>query len=382
MKIKILILMLVLLVGGLGFLSVSAQSVDLSGYCANNLTLRVDEAAAQACAALAQQEGQSLGLNITCTVKKAIFPGAPDQSLLSTGHMAVDASGTMYFLTPSCSVNGEDGYAAYGLAGFIGLDGQIYSETGWDTLRTNLSSVGYAQTYTPNVPADSAAAKKTTTTTTTSTSVTGESASAYKGNSSVSSLSSLLAKMVANAKSILNAIQASNSASLKGEQASAPISPTYNPTPAGSPSPSSSTNLPSNPVTSSSLGCGGGNCTAWAISNSVNLSGSCASRITLRTNEAAAQACAALAQKEGQALGFNITCDVKKAIFPGAPSQSVLSTGQLAVDASGTMYFLTPSCSVNGEDGYAAYGLAGFTEVGQVYSDTGWDTLSSNLYHW
>ena len=81
----------------------------------------------------------------------------------------------------------------------------------------------------------------------------------------------------------------------------------------------------------------------------------------------AAKTCAALAQSQGAALGYNISCGASKVTLPGSPP--------------GADYYISSICTVNGSAGHGAYMLAGFDPgtSGYVGVNSGWKILETEL---
>jgi hypothetical protein len=89
----------------------------------------------------------------------------------------------------------------------------------------------------------------------------------------------------------------------------------------------------------------------------------------LRYDQAAAQACAALAEAQGRALGYNISCSVDS------------NPEQVGVNGNPTGPVLTSfngSCTINGQTGFSPETLAGYTGSGAGYSNPFY--LSGNAY--
>lgn len=94
------------------------------------------------------------------------------------------------------------------------------------------------------------------------------------------------------------------------------------------------------------------------------------------TNYIDAQVCASLAQTEGAALGYNISCKVNINFLPGINP------------ATGLSYYLDPTCTVNGQPNHSAVLLAGY-EAGPTTSSNpnthsgnvgpGWSILATEL---
>lgn len=94
------------------------------------------------------------------------------------------------------------------------------------------------------------------------------------------------------------------------------------------------------------------------------------------TDAAASQACASLAESQGSALGYTITCTSKQVGFPFDDPNT------------GLRYYFDATCTVNGYDGNAAQLLAGYegftgTVNGHYLTwsgnNPGWDVLAANL---
>src|SRR3989344_5235358 len=81
----------------------------------------------------------------------------------------------------------------------------------------------------------------------------------------------------------------------------------------------------------------------------------------------AAKTCAALAQSQGAALGYNISCGASKVTLPGS--------------TPGADYYISSICTVNGSAGHGAYMLAGFDPgtSGYVGVNSGWKILETEL---
>ena len=84
-------------------------------------------------------------------------------------------------------------------------------------------------------------------------------------------------------------------------------------------------------------------------------------------NLEAAKTCAALAQSQGTALGYNISCSASKITLPG--------------NTPGADYYISSTCTVNGSAGHGAYMLAGFDPgtSGYVGVNSGWKILKTEL---
>ena len=80
-----------------------------------------------------------------------------------------------------------------------------------------------------------------------------------------------------------------------------------------------------------------------------------------------AKTCAALAQSQGTALGYNISCSASKITLPG--------------NTPGADYYISSTCTVNGSAGHGAYMLAGFDPgtSGYVGVNSGWKILKTEL---
>lgn len=143
--------------------------------------IRTDQAAAEACAKKAEEQGKKLGYDISCEAERATFPGG-------------------YFFNNTCTIDGIPGFGAPLLAGYdpgatVDPGDQSPAGEGWWVLDGELEYLRNSS------PAPSTGTSMGIGTANTTTGTKNVSSSSY-----VSSVLKVLNNMIANLKSQLNAI--------------------------------------------------------------------------------------------------------------------------------------------------------------------------------
>jgi len=368
--------------------------------------------ASQVCASLAEQIGKSLGYSISCTSMPACSP-VPDPM-----------TGLNCYYTATCNVNGNQGQGAEKLAGYAGFSGNI-SSGNKSFLSWSSQTSGWSSAYMPPI---STTPPIPTTSTTPTTPVSGSAGNTTSQTAYISSLISVVNNMIEKYKSMIantNTIATNTNTTTTGVNTSV-VTVTVN---------ADVLNVRSAPNTQASIlsKLNAGNsftATCYVVGESVEgsskwwktssgsyvwaggtleqpsganvLCGSTTStpstivpiitsipNVSLATistfskcigeiysDAAASQACATLAETQGKALGYTITCTSQKVglLYP-EPN-------------TGLMYYFNAICTVNGYEGQGAQLLAGYTGFSGIVNgrslswsgnDQGWETLAVNL---